>query len=74
MITPRKLIDMITLEPVSEDRILTYLETDQRRIDLEPHLTLEKNTIYRIQLWDDQTASLWKLVAEGAKITLRTEH
>lgn len=62
----RRLVDM-TLLQFPEKKFMHYIETDTGKIDLTPPMELEANTLYRLQLWDDGTASLWQLVADGIK-------
>jgi hypothetical protein len=63
---PRVLVGMLDLS-VPEDTTLDHVETQNGRLEINPSIPLKAKELYRLQLWNDGTISLWMLVAEGAK-------
>jgi hypothetical protein len=60
----RKPVDMMTFLN-KESRLLDHVELESGRSEINPAFQLKAKTMYRLQLWDDGTYSLWELVADG---------
>lgn len=63
---PRTLMGMVDVK-VEQDMPLDFVETQEGRIEINPAIPLKANELYRVQLWNDGTVSVWQLIAEGFK-------
>ena len=62
----RELVSIAIIQ-FPEDRTIQYVDTEIGRIDISPGIELKAQELYRLQLWDDGTISMWQLIADGVK-------